>query len=536
LPATTEADEAVWGTFGCDRTVLAIARTLTSAVRLLETLDLFRGDFRVRVVFTVNDTTRFATGVEALLRTAGVHDIVPWSRIPDLHYDLAVSASENIDFDAVTGPVVVLPHGIGFNKYVPGNGGTGLRLAGLPPEDALRTGRVRVVLSHPDQDAQLRAACPHVAGHTVVTGDATCDRLLASGSLRARYRELLGTGDRRLVMISSTWGRESLIGRERTLPRRLLAELPADDYQVALALHPNVWARYGAAQIRVWLADALDAGLLLCPPHHSWHAVLVAANQVIADHGSMGLHAAALDKPLLLTAADSETVPGTPIAELAAAADRLDPDADLRDQLDRNFATHTSGRFEPIARRVFAHRGEAIQRLRAELYDQLRLAPPGGEPGLPRVPDPAPERRQVTAFRVAGESGDGEVRLTRYPAAARPAPEDRHLVVEEAETNLRLAERAAVLARSRVTGDAKAWEWTEDALRASPGARLAVAATAGGAVLLLRGGGRFVLTADADATILGSAAYVLFLAGRLRPGTAGVRTTGDAVPVTITNP
>jgi hypothetical protein len=134
-------DEATYGTMHCEHTVLAIARTLTSTGRLLDAVQHFRGDFRVNVLFTVDETSRFAGGVRELLLRAGVTRIVPWDQVSSVAHQLAISASEAVDVAASPAPIVVLPHGLGFNKFVP-DSGTGVpRLAGLPPADALRTGR-----------------------------------------------------------------------------------------------------------------------------------------------------------------------------------------------------------------------------------------------------------------------------------------------------------------------------------------------------------------------------------------------------------
>jgi hypothetical protein len=215
---------------------------MTSTIRLLDVVELFRGDHRVRFRFTINDTSPFSGGVRDLLRSADVGTIVPWHAINRIPYDLALSASENIDFDQLRSHTVVLPHGLGFNKYVPTLDGSAVRLAGLPPEEVLRAGRTTVVLSHPAQRTQLRAACPASEGATVVTGDVMFDRLLASTPLRRRYRAALRTGDRVLVMVASTWRTSSVVGHDRSLLSRLLGQLPIDRYQVCAALHPNIWA------------------------------------------------------------------------------------------------------------------------------------------------------------------------------------------------------------------------------------------------------------------------------------------------------
>lgn len=537
-------DEGRWGTFDCERTVLFVARTMTSAIRLVEAWDLFRGDFRVKVLFTVDDTSRFSTGVTEFLWDAGVRRILPWGQLPGTHSDLAVSASENIDFSALECRTVVLPHGLGFNKYVPDARGTGTRLAGLPPADALRTGRVVVVLSHPEQESQLRAAAPEIAGHAVVTGDPTYDRLLASEGLRDRYRARLGADGRRLILLSSTWGNESQLGRWRSLPAQLLAELPADEYLVAAVLHPNIWTRYGEAQVRTWFADAAEAGLVLVPPDKGWGAALVAADQVVGDHGSMSLHAAALGKPLLLAAYGDEIVPGTPIDALGRVAPRLDRRHGLREQLDKTAATHDPRRFDEITKRVFAHVGDSTRRLRDLLYRELDLTPPPADPPLLRALDPEVEIKPVTAFDAYTAFTDGDtITMARHPRAVRRTVRDnpevrdtvRHLIVDEAELDLRLTQNASVLTRRQVTNVDAASTWAAGMLRNFPGAVLAAAGVPDGCVVLLRDGRRVNVTArQADPMALASAVYAALLAERLTDGPLTIRLGAREIPLSVT--
>ncbi|MFD8498071.1 hypothetical protein [Amycolatopsis sp. NPDC059657] len=535
--AGSRKPEAVWGTFGVEPTILVIARTLTSTTRLLEALQLFRGDFRIKFLFTVNDTTPFRGGVHALLAKAGVEQLIPWELVPETHYDLALSASENVDFDHVTSHTIVLPHGLGLNKYVPTADGTGVRLAGLPPYRALADGRVTVVLSHPDQEKQVHAACPEAIGHTAVAGDATFDRLLASERLRTHYRNRFGAGDRTVVMVASTWRPDSALGRWRTLPAQLLAELPADRYLVCAALHPNIWSWYGPAQIRLWLADELAAGLVLLPPEKGWHAALIAADQVITDHGSLGLLAAGLDRPLLLTGESEETVPGTPVAELTSRAPHLIRGRALLGQLEQASAEHRPGSLSDITDRVFAEVGSATTRLRDLVYRELGMTPPDGEIPILRVPDPDVTAAPVTAFAVHAD-GEDPVTLTRYPAAVwinRPDYET-HLAVDEAEPNLRITEKAAVLACSTPRSHDQAVSWTESALAAFPGARIAIAATPDGATAAIRGGRQVLVVTEAagDALILGSVVYHCLMSGSLRNRRLTVLTGADSAEVELT--
>ncbi|MFI9380416.1 hypothetical protein [Kutzneria sp. NPDC052558] len=503
-------DESRWQTRSPRHTVVFAGRTTTSTIRLLETLWFFGSDDRVRLRFTVNETSRFSVGAREVLGAAGVRRLIPWPQLRRTRYGLLVSASENLDFHELHSDqrVLVLPHGIGFNKIVPSADGP--RLAGLPPVAALRTGRVKVVLAHPDQHRQLVAACPEIDGHTVVTGDPTFDRLRASRRLAEHYRHDLGAGDRRVVFLSSTWGEGSQLGRARNLATRLLGTLPADRYQVVMAVHPNVWVEHDI-DVHRWLRHAVKAGLVLLPPERGWHAALVAADLVIGDHGSISLYAAALDKPLLLTGYGDEVVPGTPVDRLGRLARRLDHDVDLRKQVDAAVAEHDPGRLAPITGQVFAHVGDATTRLRDELYRELDLAPREGLE-LPRVPDARPDIEPVTAFNVLAEFTEPDMlTIDRFPQAAAPRAADQHLAVREDESDLRIAESASVLIRAEVMDDPAAWAARNLAVH---GALVVAAATPTGCHAMIRDGRRVEVAGALDPMLLASAVYACVLAGR----------------------
>ncbi|NNH76034.1 hypothetical protein HLB23_40365 [Nocardia uniformis] len=446
-------------------------------------------------MFTVDETSVFSTGVKELLRAARVR-LVEWEQVREraFRYDLVLAASENIDFDAIDAHTVLLPHGLGFNKLLPNGVGPDLRVAGLPPQHALRAGKVTVTLSHPEQRDQLFAVSPAIAGRTETVGDPTFDRLRASRGLRARYREAFGTGDRTLVAIASTWGRQSVIGRWQTLPAQLLGVLETDLYQLVAVLHPNVWAYYGEFQIKLWLSSALDAGLILMPPDSGWHAALIAADQVITDHGSLGLFAAALDQPLLMTGRAAETVPGTPTDELARCVPTLHPGGELRSQLDAARRLHVAGRYTHITDRVFTHSGSAAHNVQALIYRELALSPLPDPSPLTRIPIPECHTRAVTSYVVhtTTVATDASVTLVRFPAAVwRPADDvddETHVVAEESEADLKIIERAAALTREIVLDTVPARQWACSALNDYPGARLAVAATTTGCLAVIRDG------------------------------------------------
>ncbi|WP_225729167.1 MULTISPECIES: hypothetical protein [unclassified Nocardia] len=535
-------DDPAWLTFGPDQyVVLAVARTLTSAYRLLEAVHWFRDDFRVRLVFTVDESSAFSTGVRELLRESGA-DLVAWSRIEDRSFDyhLALTASENIDFSALRAHTILLPHGLGFNKYVPN--GKALRLAGLPPHSAIRAGKVTISLSHREQREQLAAIGPDIAPATEVVGDPTLDRLRASRPLRALYREAFGTGDRTLIVIASTWGEHSAIARWRTLPVRLLSDLDADAYQVLLVLHPNIWSRYGRLQIEVWLSAALAAGLILMPPESGWHAALIAADQVITDHGSLGLFAAALDKPLLMAGGTAETVTGTPVAALTEAAEELRPGDDLVRQLDDARKRHVPGQFDDITDRVFDRVGEATRNIQRLIYRRLGITAPAHTSSLTRIPVPHCVLRTVTGYVVrTAPIDDATLTLQRIPASVwhRRADPDRyetHVTASETEPDPKILERAAAVTSSRTLDYPAAQVWAHATLSHHPGTRLAVTATSAGFRAVARGGAVIEADAQVDSAqvqLIASAMYCWLLASSPRHEDITIRAGTTSITVSF---
>ncbi|MEV0221557.1 hypothetical protein [Streptomyces sp. NPDC050704] len=496
-----------WSTFHGERTLVVAARTVTSTVRALETLpSLLRDDARVTVVFAYDRTSAFNDGVLDLLHAAGCR-VAPWEQLGHIDPDLILSASENIDVPEGDCPVLVLPHGVGFQKFVPDSRSPHERLSGVVPDSLLESGRAWLAVSHPAQEEQLLATHPKSAGRTLLVGDPCFDELVGSRSRRGAYREALGVAEhQRLVMVSSTWGRTSLLGSLPDLLPRLIAQLPCDEYQVGAIVHPNVWSAHGAWQIRTLQAAALDAGLLLMPAVHAWRPALVAADVVVGDHGSVTLYGAAAGTPLLLAAFGSDAVPGTAAHKLAAVAPRLDTRGDLRRQVEDVIRGHTPQRYAAVAAQAFAEPGHALARLRTALYRLLNLPEPSSPPPAPLVlPVPDPPATPVTSWQVTtdvtGDSVAPTVTVHRFPATVtsygKTCPESAalftHLACADDERDRRLTESASVLVRRRPASAAlTALRWIEDALVQSPGSLVAASAVRGGGCLVGLRDGRVV--------------------------------------------
>ncbi|MGW1256975.1 hypothetical protein ACWD5Q_17785 [Streptomyces sp. NPDC002513] len=480
---------------------------MTSTVRVLETLPaLLRDDTRVTVVFAYDPTSAFNDGVLDLLHAAGCR-VAPWEQLGRIAPDLILSASENIDVPEGDCPVLVLPHGVGFQKLVPDSRSPHDRLSGVVPDSLLESGRAWLAISHPAQEEQLLATHPKAAGRTLLVGDPCLDELVGSRSHRKAYREALGVAEhQRLIVVSSTWGPTSLLGRHPDLLPRLLAQLFCDDHRVGAIIHPNVWSAHGAWQIRTLQAAALDAGLLLIPAVHAWRPALVAADVLVGDHGSVTLYGASAGIPLLLAAFGDDAVPGTAAHELAAVAPRLDPRGNLLRQVEDAVREHTPERYAAIAAQAFAEPGHALARLRTALYRLLKLPEPSSPPPAPLVlPVPDPPAAPVTSWQVTtgvtGGSAAPTVTVHRIPAAVaasgRNRPESatcfRHLACADDERDRRLTESASVLVRRHPAATSvEALRWIEGTLAQLPGSLLAASAVRGGGCLVGLRDGRVV--------------------------------------------
>ncbi|MEU1880916.1 translation initiation factor IF-2 [Streptosporangium sp. NPDC020072] len=500
-PWAGDSPAGTWGTVRTRRSVLAVARNMTSAGRLLDVLPMFGSDLRVRTLFTTVEGSAFDDGLDVYLRAAGARTI-PWAQAVATRFDLALSASANGDLHRIDAPLLLMPHGAGHNRLLRTGNGYGPEVSGLARSQLVRDGRVvpaAIALSHQEQLGRLARYCPEAVTVATVTGDPSFDRLVAHLPRRRRYRRALGVPDGlRLVLVSSTWGEHSLYGANGDVLPRLLAELPLDEYRVALVTHPNIPLHHGELQLRLWLARERSAGLTVIPPERGWQAALIASDVVVGDHGSVTFYGAALGRPVLLASSGREAQeldPSSPTAELCGVLPRLDRRRGLLEQVEEALSAHVPGAYDRVTGRTLGNLGRAGESLREVAYRLMDLAhPPGSAPGVPFAEpygaQPAPASFLVETW--AGE--DGAVTMRRFPAAVtRPLdgePRETHLTVDAEELNRRLLESAAVI----VHRDGSP-EWAREAVRRHPGCALAAAVVDGRRVhvVLRRDGREFVL-------------------------------------------
>jgi len=109
--------DPVWTTRQPERTVLGVVHNVTSATRLFDVLPLLATDQRVEVIFACTGSSPFAMDVSSHLDKIRVRQ-VGWSELVERQIDLAISTSHGGPLPDLKSPVIIMPHGMGYNKYL----------------------------------------------------------------------------------------------------------------------------------------------------------------------------------------------------------------------------------------------------------------------------------------------------------------------------------------------------------------------------------------------------------------------------------
>ncbi|MGW5492813.1 hypothetical protein [Streptomyces olivaceoviridis] len=390
---------------GCKR-VLVVVHTMTFAQRLREVFGLLEADLRIQVVFTVAPHA-FGSGVAGYLRGLGIAT-VPWEEALRTEFDLAVAAGSR-GLHELRAPVVRVSHGAGQIKLLTDT-------SSLPPGEPRTPGMVSrlhlmhdgrvvptaIVYAHRRDVEELARSCPEALSRAHVVGDPCVDRIRAELPRREYYRGALGIeAGQRLVVITSTWGPASTFGRLDSLLPHLLTQLSGDGFRVALLLHPNVFAGHGTWQVRGWLAGC--RGIAVVPPEADWQALLIAADWIIGDHGSLSAYGTLTDAVMLLTSAPMHEVSASsPAALLTAVAPVVSPLHPLSEQLEYAARVRRPGQYDEVAASLSSAPGEFHRRMRGVLYRLLGLGEPARPPVVAAPPPPSPlEEWEIPAERGA---------------------------------------------------------------------------------------------------------------------------------------
>ncbi|QVQ53830.1 translation initiation factor IF-2 [Spiractinospora alimapuensis] len=481
-----------------DHHVLAVARSVPAASRLLDVIPLLDSE-TTKVSYTIPPGSVSERGVERVLREAGVDHITPWAEARRARYGLAMAASPKGGLHRLRARrLLLMPHGAGHNRLVNKRPGDLVVASGLSPRQLTRWGLFgrRIIpsalaLPHSEQWRRLHAEDPDLAARVTIVGDPCYDRIQAHQGRRERYRSLLGVGpEQRLVVLSSTWNKESLLGDQREIIRELIATLPTDDYQFALIAHPNVWATEGADQVHRWFTDEKASGMRIVPPEEGWRAALIAADLVVGDHGSVTYYASAIGRPVLLAAFDGDELDSaSPLLTYRDMVPSLDPAEPLPPQV-----LQALKQAPPDATRLLIeHPGSSAERLRDVIYTLLETSPPD-DSYFAELPDPPAFAPRPTGWRVDADIDVTvpQMDLRRYPPqSSTPDHTHRRSLVLDREDASHRWQAAEGWSNRTPTEEHPAAEWLVHILRENRRATVAVADTTLGHSLVLDREGRY---------------------------------------------
>jgi len=404
---TALIEQGHWLTVRDCKRVLVVVHTVTFAQRLREVFELLETDLRVQLVFTVAPHA-FGNGVTEFLRSLGI-TAVPWDEALRADFDLVLAAGSR-GVHELRAPVLRISHGAGHIKLLtdvstlaPGE----RRSPGmLSPQHLLHEGRLvpaAIVYAHDRSLEELAGSCPEALPVAHVVGDPCVDRIMADRPRRDSHRRALGIEDgERLVVVTSTWGPASTFGRLDALLPQLLSQLPGDDYRVAMLVHPNVFAGHGTRQVHGWLAGCRNRGIAVVPPEADWQAVLIAADVILGDHGSLTAYGTLTDAAMLLTAGSRREVSASsPAALLSAIAPVLSPLYPLAEQLEYAAQLHRPGQYDHVAASLSSAPGQFHRRMRSLVYRMLGLGEPARAPFVAPLPLPP----SLTRWQISAGSG-----------------------------------------------------------------------------------------------------------------------------------
>lgn len=420
------------------RTVLAVVRNGAAAARMFEILALLDNDRRINVRVTVGPDSDYRHGVSDLLREHQVRPM-PWREAVESRFDLTLSGSASRTLRHLRSPVIVFPHGAGHHKLRHG----GPAAIDLEPEQVMHLGKpIPTAFLLPGERSRrlLLQTCPQAEDSAIIAGDPVAQQLRQNLRFRPAFRHKLGLGaKKRLVVVTSTWGSNSLAATRLGLLERLICELPTDQYQVAAIFHRNVTVHDGQYQLNRKLRAARDAGLVMIPMATSWQPYVIAADCVLGDHGSTTFYAADVAPVAIVAQSPDEHPPDGPVPALMKALPHLDLHEALHPQIDRLTSEPRRADVAAILASSIDGDADAAAVFRSTMYRLMRLDEPRWKPSLPLRLTPLKPPTAPTAFRVhthlPADSERPVVRLTRYPAMTADPASPTHLVVRTDDTD-----------------------------------------------------------------------------------------------------
>lgn len=212
-----------------------------------------------------------------------------------------------------------------------------------------------------------------------IVGDPFVDRLLERNRQRQSIRRHFGAAGRRVALIMSSWGPESLIRTQGTSFLRIASGL-RDEYHFVFSFHPNNLTRSsGEFDGNAFLADVERAGASVIGRGEDWVDYLVAADVAISDFTSLCLYFLQLKRPILMVPFDCERMfdEGAPIRRLYQLVPKLAAPVDFEATIADALARPVGRELERLADELVDCRGRAIEARAACLREILDLVPRG---------------------------------------------------------------------------------------------------------------------------------------------------------------
>jgi hypothetical protein len=389
-----------------------MASTLNMTQSILDIAALLSEDRRVQIYFTVPPHP-FNPGAAGMLAACGA-PLLPWEQARSEHFDLAVTAGMG-NFDQVDAPVALFKHGASRNKRARPRGRGSIPVTGpvtgFSRPELIHSGMLvpsLMALAHDRELSLLEEGCPEALAVAAVVGDPNYDRITKTMAQRQRYRDALGlTAGQKLVVATSTWRDGSLFGSAPHILERVARELPRPGYATAVLTHPNIWAAHGSYQVRAWLAGCTRHGMTVVPPEVDWQPIVMAADYIIGDHGSVTLYGAAVGIPVLLGAFPAAEVhPESGAAVLGAHMPRITANIPLDEQLQRADREFDPAAVAQAAATISSQPGSFARHTRRLLYSLLRLEEPTYTARLP-TPSAPPSLADMRNPRARLSSAPG---------------------------------------------------------------------------------------------------------------------------------
>ena len=443
-------------------------------------------DWRIQIAFTIPEPrSKNCICLEPLIQKLGL-PYVPWQCAIREPFDLAICASILEERPELNTTLLMLSHGPGHTKTISHPQTSENHRDWL--EDRKNPKARRIIGTVNQAEANLFSkSC-----ETFVIGDPVFDSLIRSAHRKEEFKRTLGAEGKHLVVLSSTWHDNSLIGSLPDITQMLLSRYPYDEYAFALLLHHFVWDAHSRWQINTWLKQSLRAGLILIEPERSWQAAVLAADLFIGDYGSVSLYANLLGMPCCLIGATEDNlnreyaiVNATKSAFHAQKYEHIEA-------FIENPKIRPEEETARIREEAFAHMGDSNRILSLKIYELLGLDWNEAACTPIALSSPSFQHEEPRSFFIVlSKNENGLYDAKRYPASIPPNNGEGILISNSDESNYRVLTNCSGIVLQ--TTEAERW-WREQA----PFADFALQYTSGRYMAIDRDGRQALLPEQAE--------------------------------------